>query len=398
MRLIDILRIAFKVLKKNLLRTFLTSGGVAVGIGAMIYLISLGLGLQEITIGSISRSDALLTMDVAPGPSELKPLDKTAEDLIKSLDGVVGVWPRRTLSAKVYLGEKKTDLTMVTVSPSFLALEETKLVAGRLYHEDDEQTMVVSTGFLRVFGLPEQSTPLVTFKVDFTGLNEQKENIVIESVEKFNVVGVVEDESAVVGFLPLKYVEKLDYQFGPYEKIKVKTVSIEKLQEIKEEIIGRGYSVVTVVDKVEEVESVFRWIKIILGALGVIAVAVASIGMFNTLTISFLERTKEIAIMKTLGARDHDIWRFFLWEAIILGFFGGLAGFFIAYFGQQLTILIMNILAGLVPGSQTVKLFSTPPAIVFEFVLFAIFIALITGFYPALRARKLRPLEAIRNE
>ena len=147
MRLIDILRIAFRVLRRNLLRTALTTGGIAIGIGAMVYLISLGIGLQEITIGSIAQSDALLTLDVSPGPNELKPLNNEAVAAIKSAKNIVGLWPRRTISAKVYLGEKKTDLTVVAVSPSFLNLENTKLLSGRLYHDEDEQVMVVSTGF-----------------------------------------------------------------------------------------------------------------------------------------------------------------------------------------------------------------------------------------------------------
>ncbi|KKQ90548.1 MAG: hypothetical protein UT11_C0003G0002 [Berkelbacteria bacterium GW2011_GWA2_38_9] len=398
MRLIDILRISIKVLQKNFLRTLLTTGGIAVGIGAMIYLVTMGLGLEELTVGSISKSDALLTMDVNPGPNEIKPIDDSTIKTIKSFDGIVGVWPRRTLSAKANLGEKKTDITIIAVSPSFLQLEQTKLVSGRLYHDDDEQSMVVSSGFLKVFGLPTKSTPLVTFKVEFTGVNSVKETVVIDTVNNFSVVGVIEDESAVVGYLPLNYADTLNYDYDNYEKIKVKVDSVKELQKVKEAIVARGFSVVTVVDKVEEVESVFKWIRYILGALGIIAVAVASIGMFNTLTISFLERTKEISIMKTLGATDHDIWRFFMWEALILGLLGGIMGIVVAFFGQQLTMLIMNILAGLVEDGHVVKIFYTPMLVLVEFLVFAMAIAFVTGFYPALRARRLHPLDAIRNE
>lgn len=398
MRLIDILRISAKVLQKNFLRSALTTGGIAVGIGAMVFLISLGLGLEEITIGGVSRSDSLLTMDINPGSNALKPLSIDTVKLIKSLNGVVGVWPRRTMTAKIYLGNKKTDLTAVAVSPSFLNLEGTKLISGRLYHDDDVNAMIVSTGFLKVFGLPESETPLVTFKVDFTGINEQKESVIIKSISNFSVVGVVEDQSAVVGYLPINFAESLNYDFGPYEKIKVKTDSIKHMQEAKEQIVARGYSVITVIDKVEEVENVFKWIRIILGGLGIIAVAVASIGMFNTLTISFLERTREIAIMKTLGATDRVIWQFFMWEASILGLIGGICGIFVAFAGQQLVMFVMNILSGMVKEGQMVKIFYTPPLVVIEFILFSVLISFITGFYPALRARRLKPLEAIRNE
>lgn len=398
MRLIDIIRISVKVLQKNFLRTVLTTGGIAVGIGAMIFLITLGLGLEEITIGSIARSDALLTMDVNSGPNEIKPITDSTITTIKGFNGVVGVWPRRTLSAKANLGDKKTDLTIVAVPPAFLQLEETKLVSGRLYHDDDERSMVVSSGFLKVFGLPAKNTPLVTFKIEFTGLNKNKENIIIDTVDNFSVIGVVEDDSAVVGYLPINYTDSLNYDFSNYDKLKIKVDSVDDLQHVKEQIVARGFSVVTIVDRVEEVESVFRWIRLVLSALGIVAVAVASIGMFNTLTISFLERTREISIMKTLGASDHDIWRFFMWEALILGFIGGLAGILVAFFGQQLTMLIMNILAGLAKNGQIVKLFYTPVIVLVEFIIFAMVISFITGFYPALRARRLHPLDAIRNE
>jgi len=102
--------------------------------------------------------------------------------------------------------------------------------------------------------------------------------------------------------------------------------------------------------------------------------------------------------MKTLGATDHDIWRFFMWEALILGLLGGIMGIVVAFFGQQLTMLIMNILAGLVEDGHVVKIFYTPMLVLVEFLVFAMAIAFVTGFYPALRARRLHPLDAIRNE
>jgi ABC-type antimicrobial peptide transport system permease subunit len=149
----------------------------------------------------------------------------------------------------------------------------------------------------------------------------------------------------------------------------------------------------------DQIKKVFFWIRLLLAALGLVAVIVASIGMFNTLTVSLLERTREIGIMKSLGVKKVDIYRLFLLEAVLMGFFGGVAGITLAYVLQQLTIFILSLLANDSPqGKVPDHLFLNHWYIIGGAMLFAITIAFLTGVYPARRAMRLKIIDAIRYE
>jgi len=123
---------------------------------------------------------------------------------------------------------------------------------------------------------------------------------------------------------------------------------------------------------------------------------IATIGMFNTLTISLLERTKEIGIMKALGVRNRDVSRLFLMEAILIGILGGLAGIVVAVGLQQLTLFILSLLAAYANGVVPI-VFQNHLLLLAGSFLFAMLIALITGVYPARRATRLNVIDAIRH-
>jgi putative ABC transport system permease protein len=120
--------------------------------------------------------------------------------------------------------------------------------------------------------------------------------------------------------------------------------------------------------------------------------------MFNTLTVSLLERTKEIGIMKALGVRRKDVRRIFIAEALLIGFIGGITGIVIAYALQASTILIFQFLALLTPDGKVPTLFLNQPLLLIGSLLFSLVIAMLTGIYPANRAAKLNPIDAIRHD
>ena len=222
----------------------------------------------------------------------------------------------------------------------------------------------------------------MNFTSEFTALEDD-----------FNIVGIVEDENS--SFVYLSFAIGLDYGFDNYSKIKVKVADEESLDLVITEIIDKGFIVSALSDIIEQANQIFKVVQIILASFGVVALIVSAIGMFNTMTITLLERTQEIGIMKTLGATSFDIWNMFLAESIIIGFFGGLGGVAIGWLGGVLFNYLINLLAGAF-GGEKIDMFYTPYWFVILIMSFSSVVGLLTGFYPARRAAKINALEALR--
>jgi putative ABC transport system permease protein len=391
-RLTDLIPLAWGSLRRNRLRSTLTVGAIAVGIGVMVYLISLGLGLQMLTVGSVERSSSLLAMTVNSGNAELFPLNGKALAKAKAVGGIREVLPRLSMKGTLAL-DSTGPVTVVGVDPDYLQITDaTQLVAGQYYRPEDTQVIIVTTGLLKLFGLEQKKVPLVTFKM---ALDADKYGDVAPI--DVNVTGVVDDTAAAV-YVPRPYLEQLiTNRFDSYEHFKIIVKDLNSIGPVRDGLIAQAFRVTTVVDTVDQIQSFFKWVTGVLATLGLIAIFVASIGMFNTLTISLLERTREIGIMKALGVKKTDISRLFIFEAVLMGLVGGILGITIAVFFQQLTVFGLQILASLSQGTVP-TLFVNHWILVSGALVFAVLIASLTGIYPARRATKLNPIDAIRHE
>jgi len=221
-------------------------------------------------------------------------------------------------------------------------------------------------------------------------VSNEREEIVSGS---YKVTGIIEDDLNSFAYLPaLVYPQaKLDF----YNNVKVQARSTEVIELAREEIIAKGFVVSALSDTVQQAKRVFSIMQIILGIFGAIALAVAAIGMFNTMTIALLERTNEIGIMRSIGASRKDIWFMFLTEALIIGFLGGLSGVLIGIGVAELSNAGLNFLASRL-GGEPLSVFYYPPWFVVLVIVFSTVVAFATGFYPAQRAANLNPLDALR--
>jgi putative ABC transport system permease protein len=389
------LPLAWSSLRRNRLRSSLTIGAISVGIALVVYLISLGFGLEQLTLGNVQRSASLLSLTVDTASKELNPLNQNALAKITAVEGVKDTLPRATFKGQVGLGDSRANTTIVGVDPQYLEITDaSKLSVGRYYRPEDTQAMVVTTGFLQLFGLDSKKTPLVLFTIyldpeDYPGAAPLVDVL---------VTGVVDADDSQVVYLPRPYLEAaVGEEMGMYEHIKVTVKSLDQLESTRDGLITRGFKVNAAVDTVADIKAAFRWIRGVLAALGLIAIFIATIGMFNTLTISLLERTREIGIMKALGVRNKDISRIFITEAILMGILGGVCGLLGALALQQVTVFILNLLAFIAEGIVP-TIFLNHAFLVAGAFLFAILMAAITGFYPARRATKLNAIDAIRYE
>jgi len=147
-------------------------------------------------------------------------------------------------------------------------------------------------------------------------------------------------------------------------------------------------------DTLAQVDRLFRVMRFLLGAFGFTALVVALFGMFNTLTISLLERSREVGVMKTLGTVDRDIFRLFMAESVLIGIIGGTSGVVVG----NLVGKTVNLLSMLWREDKTINLFKTPTLFALGVLLLAIGVGFATGLYPAMRAKKISALNALRYE
>lgn len=399
MKLIDTFRLSTRMFKTNRLRTLLTVLGIAVGIGTILFLVSLGYGLQQILINQITTSDALLSMDVMTEASSPVKLDKEGLKKIENISGVTEISPMFGTGAQMSIGDLTGDVLVNLSKASFLRLSGIKVASGNVFTEDAENKVIVSSASLKLFNL--EANQALGKKAKFNlfipkknDKGELTEDLEVKQVDKeFEISGIIDDAVSSYVFVPIGAVENLDIPF--YSQVKIKVASQKIIETVRSEIISFGFIVTALSDTIEDANKIFNAIQIILSIFGAVALIVSAIGMFNTMTIALLERTQEIGIMKSLGASSRDVWEMFLAESLIIGFLGGATGILVGFTGRYAVNLGVNFLARSM-GGQAFDLFYTPTSFIVFILVFSTAVGFITGLYPAKRASRLNPLEALR--
>lgn len=396
----DIFRLATRMFRTNRSRTLLTILGISVGIGAILFLVSLGYGLQELILNKITTSDALLSLDVSTGDLESLKLDQAAVDNIKKIEGVDKVSPLFTTQAQINIDDISSELQINFVDRDYFRLDGTVLKKGDFYGDEarDHNKIIISSAALQLFNLDEEKAmgKNIHFNL-FLPQTEEADNRLardfIELPQTFRIIGIIEEESSSYVYMPFAVSNIIEVD--SFSKIKVKVEKEGDLDLVREEIINQGFLVSALSDIIEQANQIFQIVQIVLASFGIVALAVSAIGMFNTMTIALLERTQEIGIMKALGATSVDIWNMFLAESVIIGFFGGLGGIMIGMLGGELFNYGINVLAGAM-GGEKIDLFYTPYWFTLLIISFSTIVGLLTGFYPARRAARINALEALR--
>jgi putative ABC transport system permease protein len=143
---------------------------------------------------------------------------------------------------------------------------------------------------------------------------------------------------------------------------------------------------------------VFKFFNVVLAGFGAVGMVVAVLGMFNTLTISLLERTKEIGLMVALGGRNRDMRKLFIFEAVLLSLVGAVVGIILAVMLGQVINLAMNALAHRRGVTEHFQLFAVPWWLVLGTILFMLVVGLVVVYLPARRAARINPIDALRRE
>lgn len=393
--------IASRAVLGNKLRSLLTVGGVAVGIAAIVFLVSLGFGIQELIVERVTGLDALRIMDVSTVKSEVIKLNEENIGRIRSMDLVEKVEAVVNVPGKLSFGGSTTDVVVFGASPEYLAMASLKPDEGELYGQEAAEVIVNST-VLELVGIEESkysseigSEAQIELWLGRDILDADKDSLGQRVELDVTIKGMIDDQETAYMFIPLGVLKASGVKNFSQAKVMVKDKS--KLEDVREQIEAQGFSTSSAADTVQQIDQIFSIFRIALASFGAIALVVASLGMFNTLTVSLLERTREVGLMKALGARRKDVFSLFLSEALLMSAIGGSIGVFLGFLLGEGANYLLNRLA-VSAGGQAVDIFQTPLVFAFGVVIFSFLVGFATGIYPSRRAGKLKALDALRYE
>lgn len=403
MRFIDLFKLSTRMFKARTSRTLLTILGMSIGIAAILFLVSLGYGLQKTILERITTSDSLLTLDVSQAKTGAAVLDNDTVGKIQQLSGVKEVSPAFQLTSQGHLENLSADLVVFGCQPSFLKLGGVKATTGSLITDDNATGIVISSAVAQVFGksAEEMIGKQMTFtyfipntpSADQAAAQSGTDNTTrVDSPATYTIIGVVDGDSNTV------YVNSsalADLNITSYGQLKVEANTTAQMDTVRDSLLQDGLLVSSISQTVDEANKVFGWVQVALLLFGLIALVVSAIGMFNTMTIALLERTEEIGIMKSIGASDWAVSVMFFMEAAIMGFLGGLSGVLIGWLGGQGFNAIINFVATRF-GGEKVSLFYSPLWLVLVIIGSSAAVGFFTGLVPARKASKTDPLDALR--
>jgi putative ABC transport system permease protein len=396
MTLKDYIFLVYKQFVTRKFRTFLTMFAIGIGVGTMFILLSFVYGLQDLVTKRIAPMETLLTMDVTPG--RLTKLDDESIINLKKIQGVEDVAPNWNMTGQANSKENNpfADITINASSSQNLTYDGQRLSKGRFF-KDGQPECLVSSGSLKLF-LDDEN--IIGKELDIRKLSlatgEKTETAVPELKQKVKVVGIIDDEDATIIYLEANQIKSIAPNLD-YSGLKIKFDDAKNMTTIKEAVQNAGYDATAVYDMVEETARLFGYIRGAFALLGMIGLIVATIGMFNTLTISLLERTRDIGFMKAFGTTDVNVRSLFLTEATMIGLGGGFAGIVMGFLDIKIASMIIDYITNNA-DAQKLVIFITPVWVIFLTVIFSAILGFITGLYPARRASKISALEAIRYE
>ncbi len=434
MRFFELATLVFENLGRRIGRVALTAIGVVIGTAAIVVLVSLAIGMQRSANSQLLGIGDLKQIQVSPGwsetfgpqgPTVLAPItDQTLLDFT-ALPGVVSVVPRDFLQggAMIKMGRLETygnfygvgtdDLSNLGLSAEQgnLRLERGTVVIGK---------MVPSNFYdpnFRPGQEPPQPPDLMDKNLKITLIKYDQEGQEIRKTVQLRVSGIIVEtrgESDWSMYIPIEELniwnqwfmgKRVNRDRDGYNSAVVQVESPSQTIEVTDQIIAMGYQAYTPQSFVEGINSFYIVLQVMFGGVGAIALLVAAIGIANTMTMAILERTREIGLMKAVGATNRQVLGIFLGEAAGIGFIGGLGGILVGWVvGQIVNVLSLVYMAGqasqpMSPGGQMPLLaVYTPPWLLGFALLFAVMIGLLSGIYPALRAATLIPVQALKYE
>lgn len=449
MRFLDLLTMSVNNLLRRKLRTFLTVLGVIIGTASIVVMVSLGIGLNKFTLEQFESYGSLTAIRVnnynngntseKGNPEDSFMTDDTIKTF-KNLPHVTSAYPQLEVSTVMKQGVYESYVSLVGIPPE--AMQNIKLGEGALPEKDsNEMEMIVGnmvrqsftnsktgkgywdTGELPNIDFMNQSI-FTIFDTDAYGqsrfpsgeepvkapkkylmkasgmveggpedYSEYSYNVYVDLDKLKTQLKQVFKKKAIPGQPTNK--KGKPYKYFIYESAVVNVDDMKHVVEVQKLINSMGYQANSQMEWLEQSQKQSNMVQAVLGGIGAVSLFVAAIGIANTMMMSIYERTKEIGVIKVLGCAMGNIRSMFLIEAGFIGFIGGVIGVILSY---GVSFLVNRFVSGVLTAGMTSKLSMIPLWLALASIGFAVLIGMIAGFFPALRAMKLSPLAAIRND
>ena len=459
MRISDYIEQSFSNLRKKKLRTFLTTFGVVIGIGALVSMFSFGKGVQKnvtdsfkemglfnyIAVYSASNRSRIeqahmdpdeqhdqIQNEQVPDSANSPVLDDDFLQEVRNIKGVETAFPEIRFPALIKFREKEQFSIVQVMSADVCQSELMKLRAGKAYVDDAENSLIISNSLLRNMDAKDFETVLgeeievSTLAIDSALLNPANVMSIMQGDKlpfsqesySFTIAGVAE-RMGMGGFIPVRSdvymppgpaegMKKISLTsirdfFQPEEKLKgysavtIKVASVKYIDPIKEQMEAKGLKTFALIDQLKEIKTAFLFMDMFLAAVAMIGITVASLGIINTMVMSILERYREIGIMKAIGASDKDVKKIFFFESGTIGFLGGIFGLALGWVVSMVINQVANHFLSK-QGVPYVNYFSFPWWLCLGAVAFSILVSLAAGLYPAVRAARVDPVVALRHD
>ena len=401
----DTLRLGLLSAGRRPLRTFLTTTGVAIGIAAMSLIVALSGGLDYALAAPGLSANHLDEVTVRPAPEAGTAFDAGTLVTVAGVPHVQAAWGEVGLnggfSAGVANATLKTD-RLLSLAPQARWTEPPALVAGVMPSSDSSAQVVISGTEASALGFASPAAALGR-TVSFTIAAVKPVTV------RLVVVGVVSDVSMPAGvsggFAPYYLmtdewasVAALNgWKGGEFTSITVLADSGAAVDGVRDRIQSLGFQAESTGDQLRGFEELLGRLRVALLGLSVVALLLACLGIANTMYTAVLERTREIGILKAVGARARDILLLFVAEAAVIGLVGGVLGGGVAAFLARLGNSAVDALVPAVAGAA-VEVFRPDLVVAIAALAFAVLLSMGSGLLPAVRAAAQEPMKALHHE
>jgi len=388
-----LIHMAWRNLVHKKLRAFLTIFGVVIGIGAIFFLLSFGLGLQKLVTNQVIGNQSVKSIDVTTPNSKILRLDTETFTKVRNLPRVTQTGASYSFAGSLKASGSEIDTIVYGEDTVYQKMENLTTSTGRLLKAGDQKSILINLAALRAVGLKDPKTAIgkkVSLQVPLQGATQAT------VASEFTVVGVIDSQSGNEVYIPGTIFTTAGVP--AYSQVKVEADRSTDVAALRKQIESMGLLTTSPIDTVDQINQVFRFFNVMLAGFGAIGMIVAVLGMFNTLTISLLERTKEVGLMITLGGRNRDMRKLFIFEAVLLSVAGAVIGIIFAIVLGQIINLIMNAFAQSRGVTDHFQLFAIPWWLVLGAILFMLCVGLLVVYIPARRAARINPIDALRRE
>lgn len=446
MRLADLLSLAWRNLRRNRTRSLLTGAGVMIGAAALYTLLAYSSGLEQTVQSEVNALKLQNTLRVTSHPipglterrasidGELSPTRTALTDSlvrrIEQIDGVLAAYPELQFPAKLEGNGRALPVTAEGIPMSFQEIASYQPADGRFFKTGDEAALLISRsmaqrlGYHPVDAAVGDTIDLVTASLNFYKLRTEAASFseglrtlpMGQRPYDVRIAGLLDDaEQPVSGLtrvlLPMPFGQSLnkvpffstldllfrhaETQEG-YAAVRVQMHDDADPVAVRRALDATGVYTTSFRRQFERLDTLFLILDLSLGFIGVIALAVAVLGIANTVLMNVRERTREIGIMMAVGGDARDLQRLFVVESAALGALGGAAGLVL---GGGLALVLNEGLNAYLStlGVPAITLFDLSLGTALSIWGGAILISLLAGILPARHAAQIEPTEALRT-